>query len=274
MAAMMTSRTKKVEINHEQSFEKIHSDRIRVLHDELDTKLSRESHKKEAVVLKDLFDDVSFRRENLVKRLEPYDYRLRSHSVKGNAFKEELVSKFQHHKNDYEGTPVIHFINEHLEGLTKVHKSRFEQHPEQYEDDVDFLHKTEAESVVRLLAEDSAYAYFLDKINDVNPQGRPSEHEELEWKGANQTEFTQLIYALYHSKLLTNKSKRLIRLVEDLAKLFNVDLSQNWQSNLSKSVHQRNNDYEPEIFDRLGEAYRVYRKKAKMRGQKKGPQKI
>lgn len=78
------------------------------------------------------------------------------------------------------------------------------------------------------------------------------------WKGNNQTEFIQLIYALYHSKLLTNETNEITKLVEDASKVFNINLSKNWKSNFSKSKNNRNNDYEPKIFDNLKCAYLEY----------------
>ena len=90
----------------------------------------------------------------------------------------------------------------------------------------------------------------------------------VQWKGNNKTEFVQFVYALFEAGLITNDSREVTKLVEQLATIFKFDLGNNWQSNHSKSINNRNNDYEPEIFDRIKKAYSAYTE-ALMQGIKK-----
>jgi len=85
----------------------------------------------------------------------------------------------------------------------------------------------------------------------------------IKWIGQNKTEFVQLIYSLYHAELITNETKEITKLVVDIANFFNIDLGNNWQSNLSKSKNDRNNDYIPQIFDRIKNAFIKYSKRDK-----------
>lgn len=83
----------------------------------------------------------------------------------------------------------------------------------------------------------------------------------VKWTGKNKTEFIQLIYALYHSKLINNDTNEITKIVIDIASFFDVELGNNWQSNLSKSKNVRNNDYVPKVFDRIKTAYVNYSNK-------------
>jgi hypothetical protein len=69
------------------------------------------------------------------------------------------------------------------------------------------------------------------------------------WIGRNQTEFVQLIYALVRAERLSND--RIEEMVEVLAEFMGINLSRHWQSNLSKSIHNTNNDYEPPLLKAL-----------------------
>ena len=74
----------------------------------------------------------------------------------------------------------------------------------------------------------------------------------------NKTEFVQLIYALHEAGYLNNGTGEITKIVESLADAFNVNLSKNWQSNLSASIHKSNSDYQPPIFDKIATAYSLY----------------
>lgn len=77
----------------------------------------------------------------------------------------------------------------------------------------------------------------------------------IHWKGQNETELVQLVYALHEAGLLENEEKEITKLVEDFAYMVNFGLGKNWQVNLSTSIHKRNSDYVPKIFDNLKGAY-------------------
>jgi len=80
----------------------------------------------------------------------------------------------------------------------------------------------------------------------------------IKWKGENITEFTQLVYGLFHGGYLTNSTNEIEKLVEDVAKAFNVTLTNNWASNLSKSIHKSKAGYEPQIFKNSETAFKRY----------------
>lgn len=73
------------------------------------------------------------------------------------------------------------------------------------------------------------------------------------WSG-DKNAFVQLIYGLQKAGYIQGNLKAL---VEYYAPLFGVALKE-WQSNLSKSIHNNNNDYKPKIFDELFNAYMNY----------------
>jgi len=80
----------------------------------------------------------------------------------------------------------------------------------------------------------------------------------IKWKGKD-LELVQLIYSLREGGFLTNQSDEITSLVAQVAKAFNHELSEHWQSNLSDSVNNRNNDYVPAILQKLPKAFNEYR---------------
>lgn len=82
----------------------------------------------------------------------------------------------------------------------------------------------------------------------------------VRWTGKkdNRNEFVQLIYGIHEAGLLNNGKGEITKIVETLAGIFDVKLSSNWQSNLSKSIHNATVNYEPEIFDAIKTAYSGY----------------
>jgi len=82
--------------------------------------------------------------------------------------------------------------------------------------------------------------------------------EKIYWKGNNETEFIQLIYMLFHSKLLSNESNEKTKLVKQVAEIFNYEIGKNWQTNLSASKQKRKNGYKPEIIQKLDDAWEYY----------------
>lgn len=104
---------------------------------------------------------------------------------------------------------------------------------------------------------DSVYRELTEEKTVENPIEKNI--SPLIWCGENSTEFLQLIYSLYEAGLVTNKSNKKTELVSQFAKAFNVKLSDNWQSNLSKSINERNYNYVPEIFERIKKSFIRYR---------------
>jgi hypothetical protein len=82
----------------------------------------------------------------------------------------------------------------------------------------------------------------------------------IKWTGSreNRNEFVQLIYGLHSSGFINNGKGEITKIVESLASIFDIDLSKNWQSNHSSSIHKSKNDYEPKIFNSIKDAYKDY----------------
>jgi len=97
-----------------------------------------------------------------------------------------------------------------------------------------------------------------DESTIVLPPENPNIASNLKWTGKSKTEFVQLIYAIYHAKLINNNKDEITKIVEDMAKVFNYDIGDNWQDLLSKSVNNRKNGYVPKIFENLKNAFIEY----------------
>lgn len=82
----------------------------------------------------------------------------------------------------------------------------------------------------------------------------------IKWTGSreNRNEFVQLIYGLHSAGYINNGKGEITKIVEFLACNFDLDLSKNWQSNHSSSIHKSKNDYEPKIFNSIKDAYKDY----------------
>jgi hypothetical protein len=65
---------------------------------------------------------------------------------------------------------------------------------------------------------------------------------------------------MIESGYITDKDKiGKYKIVQRFARFFNFPLNKNWEYNLSSSIHDRNNDYVPEIFRRLKSGWTIYR---------------
>lgn len=93
------------------------------------------------------------------------------------------------------------------------------------------------------------------------PENNEHYYNPIYWKGENETEFVQFIYALHGAGYIEHDSKQIKNLVEDFAYFLNFPLGKNWQVNLSTSIHKRNSDYAPLIFNKLDKAYKDFRVK-------------
>lgn len=114
---------------------------------------------------------------------------------------------------------------------------------------------------IGILAEFSATNQIMQYIEDQREiESEDSESENLHWGGNEQTEFIQLIYALIESGYIVDKERiGKNKIVARLSRFFNFSLNKNWPDALSSSIHDRNNDYKPEIFRKLDEAWERYR---------------
>jgi hypothetical protein len=80
------------------------------------------------------------------------------------------------------------------------------------------------------------------------------------WKG-DKVQFYQLIYALHNADYIDGE---VTRIVEDLAKIFDIKLANSWQSGLNHNINANNSDYEPKIFDDLKKGYLDYIKRVSL----------
>lgn len=117
---------------------------------------------------------------------------------------------------------------------------------------------------VSLIAEFKAYHDICDWLTKLSFDATSiskdnNEETKKYWIGAESTEFVQLMYALIEAGRLQKKDKT--KMIENTATFLGLELSKEWASNLSKSVHSRNNDYEPPIFNDLKNGWDRYTSK-------------
>lgn len=105
------------------------------------------------------------------------------------------------------------------------------------------------------------YCYFLmnsqSKNRSFSEAPETKKYPKKYWTGTEETEFVQLIYALIQSGRIEEKGK--IKMVETIALFLGFPLSHDWQSKLSHSIHDRNGDTIPGIFDELKYGWLSYR---------------
>lgn len=147
---------------------------------------------------------------------------------------------------------------------------------------IDKIKSNERDEILSLLSEVDAYSlmwvFWHEQTNVLKEKFEPRvnfESEESEshispliWKSENETEFVHFIYALYDIGYLSNEKDEKIKLVEQVAKAFNFDLTKNWQSKRSKSIEKSNHDYLPELIKKLTEAFEKSKKEKQAKKNK------
>lgn len=122
--------------------------------------------------------------------------------------------------------------------------------------------KIHSKTTIQILAKSSALNEISDFIykNWIGNQEIET-IEKLHWGGSEQTEFIQLIYALIESGYITEVDKKIGKYttVERISNFFDFPLSKNWRDDLSSSIHDRNSDYQPEIFTNILRGWQKYR---------------
>lgn len=88
----------------------------------------------------------------------------------------------------------------------------------------------------------------------------PNPKSGLKWTSSKdiKNEFVQLIYGLHQAGFINNGTGEVTKITETLAEVFGLDLGKNWQSNHSASIHKANSDYQPQVFDKIKQAYLGY----------------
>ena len=82
-------------------------------------------------------------------------------------------------------------------------------------------------------------------------------------------DFVQLIYGLHLAGFINDGKGEITKITETLANAFGIELSKNWQSNHSASIHKSNVDYTPPVFDKAKEEYLKYFKDKRKEKNKK-----
>jgi RteC protein len=113
-------------------------------------------------------------------------------------------------------------------------------------------------------AADEMYIYCHRKSQELKPVKSESNEAaqkqgDLNWLKNNETEFVQFVYALHYAGYISNQDNTVTKLVAQMAKAFNLQLGNNWQSNFSKSINERNADYLPNIFANIQQGFTKYR---------------
>jgi hypothetical protein len=114
----------------------------------------------------------------------------------------------------------------------------------------------------RLLAKNGALKTFLSNVLKELAEIHDGDVEEIPktnkyWIGKESTEFVQLIYGLVMAGRLQNTNRK--SMIKQIANFLGLELAKEWESNLSKSVHNRNNDYTPMIFGEVENGWKSYR---------------
>ena len=90
------------------------------------------------------------------------------------------------------------------------------------------------------------------------------QQRKVTWKGKRETDFVQLVYALFEAGYISNTQSEIIGMVEQLAKTFNLQLSKDWKSNFSKNLNCGKSGCRPEIFINIERGFNRYCEKIKM----------
>jgi len=112
----------------------------------------------------------------------------------------------------------------------------------------------------------SVFSKLYEKIPSYNIEDKSSNKTittyPLEWTGekGNKNEFVQLVYGLYKAGLINNGKGEITKIVETLAEVFSLELGNNWQSNLSASIHNSKSGSNPPVFGKLRLAFEKYAK--------------
>jgi len=118
--------------------------------------------------------------------------------------------------------------------------------------------------LLKLLVRHMAYREIQRKQESLfdNKEQKETKKElaGIKWTGTkdNKNEFVQLIYGLHQAGFINNGKGEIIKITEEIANSFGLELGKNWQSNHSASIHKSKRDYEPPIFDKIMKAYLKY----------------
>ena len=127
--------------------------------------------------------------------------------------------------------------------------------------------KSVLQNLAELEAANKLFEFLYSKYNSEPEQAISN----IKWQGKTELEFVQLVYALHEAGYLNNEKREITTLVKEMAKMFNYQLGEHWQSNLSDNINNRNTDYQPKIFDKLIKGFNDYRDRQIENNKKKKP---
>lgn len=171
---------------------------------------------------------------------------------KRSDYKYALVDKFDSIKWKYSKNPVKHFLNDHVSELR------------QDCDNEDCFIQINDAQIVELIAEHTVLNDFIEESRkEYGADGEfnnPENTSRLYWKDQNIRDFVRFAYGLHHAKVARHENETIQDFVNELARLFNLQLPKEWHSLFSKGIHANNNDFNSEVFDKLKNAYQAYAK--------------
>lgn len=121
--------------------------------------------------------------------------------------------------------------------------------------------------LLKILIRNTAYKEIKKKLRtlfgDTTSKNETKINSQIIWSGSekNKNEFVQLIYGLHQAGLINNGKGEVTKLTVQLAEIVGLDLGNNWQSNLSASIHKAKMEYQPPIFDKIKDGYLKYAEK-------------
>jgi hypothetical protein len=116
--------------------------------------------------------------------------------------------------------------------------------------------------LLKVLIRDTAYREIQKRLPTMFDENtaKTKKSDLIQWTAPKEAknDFVQLIYGLYMAGFINNGKGEITKITETLADAFGIELSKNWQSNHSASIHKSNADYVPVVFDRAKEEYLKY----------------
>jgi hypothetical protein len=123
---------------------------------------------------------------------------------------------------------------------------------------------------IKKIAIKEAHKEFLDSYYSNETKENAINKTELKWLGKDYLEFIILFKSLHESGIIKDETQTL--LITNIAKFFNYELSNNWESILSDNLKNTLDDYEPPIISKIRNGYQSLKSKSKSRRKKNKPQ--
>ena len=123
---------------------------------------------------------------------------------------------------------------------------------------IDDLAKYEALKDLGKLWNHKYFTYIGQKEKKSLQYKMGKEKTKLIWNDKNSIGFIQLVYALFEAGYISNAQNDVNIMINTLARVFNLPLHKNWQSQFANSIKIKNIEYCPEIFGKMEKAFSQY----------------